>query len=241
MDEMYQAQQPEGDAGFVIDLREIVMLLWSRILWIVLAVAVCVAGAFAITKVTEKPEYRSNTTLYFVCSHSNPSTAVAVATFQAKDFADMATTQNVLDAVSENLGLGFDHSTLASMITVDYEGESRTVNISVKDRYPNRAQTILDEVCRVTKQMSIDRSGAADSTMVFGSSSVADRVDSPLVRNLLIAFIIGLIGSVGVIFVVYLLDDKIKSPDTVQRVLGVGTLGTIPYQREKEEKLGGEG
>ena len=58
---------------------------------------------------------------------------------------------------------------------------------------------------------------------------------------MLLAFLVGAVGSVGVILAIYLLDDKVKTPDTVQRVLGVSTLGMIPYQRAKEQEiLGGE-
>ncbi|MBQ8174625.1 MAG: hypothetical protein IJ009_04405 [Clostridia bacterium] len=240
-DEIYQNQQSE-DTGVTINLREIMHVLWSRILWIVLVVAVCVAGTFIFTKVTEKPQYRSNATLFFVCDHANPATAIAVATYQAEDYAEMATTQDVLNTVINNLSLEMSYKTLASKITVEYGEESRIINLSVKDKYPNRAQTILDEICRVTKELSVDRSGAAASISVFGSAVEAEPVGSALTRNVLMAFLIGLVGSVGVIVAIHLFDDKIKSPDTVQRALGVSTLGTIPYQRAKEEEvLGGEG
>ncbi len=239
-DEMYMNEQTEG-TGIAINLRDIAQVVWSKILWIVLAVAVCVGGAFVFTKLTEKPQYRSNATLFFVCDNQNPATAIAVATYQAEDYAEMATTQDVLSKVINNLGLDMGYKSLASRITISYGEESRIINISVKDRYPNRAQSILDEVCRVTKELSVDRSGAASTISVYGSSSEAERIGSALTKNMLLAFLVGVVGSVGVILAIYLLDDKVKTPDTVQRVLGVSTLGMIPYQRAKEQEiLGGE-
>lgn len=240
-DEMYMNEQAE-QTGVAINLRDIAQVLWSKILWIALVVAVCVGGTFVYTKLTEKPQYRSSATLYFVCDNQNPATAIAVATYQAEDYVQMATTQEVLSKVIDTLNLNMSYKALASRITITYGDESRIVNISVKDRDPYRARDILDEVCRVTKELSVDRSGAADTMTVFGSSNAADRVGSAMTKNVLMAFLVSLAGSVGVIVAIYLLDDKIKTPDTVQRVLGVSTLGMIPYQRAKEQEiLGGEG
>ena len=242
MNEMYQVQQAEEETGVSINLREIVQVIWSKILWILLVVVVCAGGAFVYTKVTEKPVYRSNATLYFVCDHANPATAIAVATYQAEDFAEMAKTPEVLRTVKENLNLEMSHQSIGSKVTVSYNKESRIVNLSVTDQYPNRAQSILDELCRVTKEMSVDRSGAGASVAVFGAAGQAERVGSAMTKNVLLAFLVGLVGSVGVIVAVYLLDDKIKNPDIVQRALGVSTLGMIPYQRTKEDEIvGGEG
>ena len=240
-DEIYVNEQTEESSTVTINLRDIAQVVWSKILWIALAVVVCVGGAFVFTKLTEKPQYRSNVTLFFVCDNQNPATAIAVATYQAEDYAEMATTQDVLRKVIDNLGLDMDHKFLASKLSVSYGAESRIINISVTDLYPNRAQSILDEVCRVTKELSVDRSGAASTISVYGSSSEAERIGSALTKNMLLAFLVGVVGSVGVILAIYLLDDKVKTPDTVQRVLGVSTLGMIPYQRAKEQEiLGGE-
>ena len=242
MNEMYQVQQNEEESGISINLREIVQVIWSKILWILLVVVVCAAGAFVYTKVTEKPVYRSNATLYFVCDHANPATAIAVATYQAGDFAEIAKAPEALRTVKENLNLEMSHQSIGSKIVVSYNPESRIVNLSVTDQYPNRAQSILDEVCRVAKELSVDRSGAGASVAVYGAAGQAELVGSALTKNVLLAFLVGLVGSVGVIVAIHLLDDKIKNPDIVQRALGVSTLGMIPYQRTKEDEIvGGEG
>ena len=170
MNEMYQVQQNEEESGISINLREIVQVIWSKILWILLVVVVCAAGAFVYTKVTEKPVYRSNATLYFVCDHANPATAIAVATYQAGDFAEIAKAPEALRTVKENLNLEMSHQTIGSKIVVSYNPESRIVNLSVTDQYPNRAQSILDEVCRVAKELSVDRSGAGASVAVYGAA-----------------------------------------------------------------------
>ena len=63
----------------------------------------------------------------------------------------------------------------------------------------------------------------------------AERVGSPMVRNLLLAGFLGFVGSAGVFIVIYMLDDKLKTAENIQCTLGLSTLGTIPFQRQHEE------
>ena len=229
----YQNIPNEEENEKAIDLRELMTVLISRAVWIALAVAVCLTAAFCYTKITTKPQYRLNVTLRFVRGTMNVASDVAMATYMAEDFATMATERPVLEQVIENLSLEMSYSALLSKVKVDYTKESRILRISVTDGYPKRAQAILDEVCNVTKNLMIDEE--ATSYRVEGVSMPAERVASPMARNLLVAALIGFVGSAGVFILIYVLDDKLKTPDHIQRALGISTLGTIPYQRQREE------
>ncbi|MBQ8858669.1 MAG: hypothetical protein IJ012_02650 [Clostridia bacterium] len=231
MSEYQNIPQEENEKS--IDLRELLTVLVSRAVWIALAVAVCLTAAFCYTKITVKPQYRSNITLRFVRGTMNVASDVAMATYMAEDFAQMAVERPVLEQVIENLSLETSYSALLSKVKVDYTKESRILRISVTDAYPKRAQAILDEICNVTKGLMID--DEATSYRVEGVSMPAERVASPMVRNLLVAALIGFVGSAGVFILIYVLDDKLKTPDHIQRALGISTLGTIPYQRLREE------
>lgn len=236
MSEYYNIAQEEEENENSIDMRELIQVVLSRAIWVIVAVALCLTVAFCYTKIAVKPQYRSNATLRFVRGNMNVASDVAMATYMAADYAQMATERLVLEQVIENLSLDMSYGALKSKVSISYEKEDRIIAISVTDAYPNRARVILDEINRVTKKCLIDDFGA-DSYTISGGSFPAERVASPMMRNLLLAFLIGFVGSVGVIVLIYILDDKIKSPETIQRVLGVSTLGTIPYQRLREEEM----
>lgn len=52
-------------------------------------------------------------------------------------------------------------------------------------------------------------------------------------RNVMLGAVIGILLSCGILFVVFLLNDKIKTPEDIEKYLGISALGTIP-ELEKE-------
>lgn len=52
-------------------------------------------------------------------------------------------------------------------------------------------------------------------------------------RNVVLGAFVGILLSCGVLFLVYIFDDKIKNPEDVERYLGISVLGAIP-ELEKE-------
>ena len=233
MSEFQNIPQEQEETEKSIDLRELIAVLMSRAIWIAVAVAVCLVGAFCYTKATVKPQYRSNVTLRFVRGTMNVASDVAMATYMAEDFAQMAVERPIIEQVISNLSLETSYSALVSKVKVDYAKESRILRMSVTDLYPKRAQAILDEICKVTKEVMIDEE--ATSYRVEGVTMPAERVASPMMRNLLVAGLVGFVGSAGVFILIYVLDDKLKTADHIQRALGISTLGTIPFQRSRED------
>ena len=69
---------------------------------------------------------------------------------------------------------------------------------------------------------------------VLNSGKVAsDPSNVKTTRNLVLGAFIGIFLSCGILFLVFVLDDKIKSPEDVERYLGLSVLGSIP-ELEKE-------
>ena len=48
------------------------------------------------------------------------------------------------------------------------------------------------------------------------------------VRNIAIAFLLGLMGSVGLVFLIEYLDNTYKNKDQLEKNLGIPVLGAIP-------------
>ena len=49
-------------------------------------------------------------------------------------------------------------------------------------------------------------------------------------RNLMLGFLIGMIAAIAVVVIQYLADDKIRTPEDVEKVLGLPTLGVVTEQ-----------
>ena len=72
------------------------------------------------------------------------------------------------------------------------------------------------------------------SAKVLNSGKIAnDPSNVKTTRNLVLGAFLGIFLSCGILFLIFILDDKIKSPDDIEKYLGISVLGSIP-ELEKE-------
>jgi len=110
---------------------------------------------------------------------------------------------------------------------------------SSSSRY-SMLQIELDNLMRQLNIYTQKREEAEISSQLAGFStsniSVVDAAITPKrpispnkMRSLLMAFVLGLFGGVGLCFLLDYLDNTIKSPDDVKNLTGIPSLGVIPY------------
>lgn len=217
----------------VIDLREIFSVLLSKALWILLCVVVCAAGAAIYTKAILKPQYRSTAVLYVNDGTMSNTGSVAVATYLAEDYAKTIKLETVLKTSMAELGItNMSHTALASRISVSLEEESRIVIISLTDESAARAQTLCNKVCEVSKAR-FEQMTDVERVSVYEEATFPTAPTGPsLMTNVILGAMIGLVLPCAVILLVYMIDDRIKTPEDVQRALKLSTLGNIPFHKE---------
>ena len=52
-------------------------------------------------------------------------------------------------------------------------------------------------------------------------------------KNGVIGGLLGILLAAAVVLIVYLTNDTVKTPEDVEKYLGLSVLGTIPYSSEK--------
>ena len=68
-----------------------------------------------------------------------------------------------------------------------------------------------------------------DSVKTVEEANLPDHPSSPSVmRNTLIGAILGILISAGIIILIFMLDDTVKTPDDVETYLGLNVLASIP-------------
>lgn len=104
-----------------------------------------------------------------------------------------------------------------------------SVNYAVLDREVDTNRQLYDSVLQRMKEMGV----AAESRT--SNVSVVDKGEIPQVPSqphkglaIFLSAIVGLLGGVGVAFFLEYLDNTIKTPDDVQRHLGLPSLGVVP-------------
>lgn len=222
----------DNEQEYEIDLKEIAIVILDRI-WIVISVGIaCALLAGIITKVFITPMYTSTTKLYVINKQNSENnityTDLQTGNLLTNDYIIQVKGTKVLSQVISELNLTDTEDELASRITVSNPENSRFIVISVSDKDPVVAQQIASCVAEVS-------SDVVKEVMDLEKVNVAEEANLPLEKsspnlkkNVLLGGAAGVLVSLLLIVVFYLLNDRIRTPEDVKRYLGLNTLGQIP-------------
>lgn len=221
----------KGNDEVEFDLMELLRYLKKKVLIIVCAFVACALLGFAFSRFFLTPMYTASTRAY-VLNRSNDN-AVMYSDLQLSsqllnDYKVLITGQNVTKEVITELGLDMTPEQLSAQISVTAPNDTRVLQISVTNANPQRAADIANAIQKVAT-LQIKEIMDVDAVNVIYEADVPDKPSSPNVkRNTVLAAMLGLIASVGVLTIIFLCDDTIRTEEDVEHYLGLSTLGVIP-------------
>ena len=119
---------------------------------------------------------------------------------------------------------------LAEMITTETPTDTRIMSISVTDDDPKEAKQIADTL-RKAVSVQITEIMNADSVNTVEEGNLPTSPSSPNVKkNMMLGALLGLVISMGFVVLISILDDTVKTPDDVEKYLGLNVLTSIPIQ-----------
>mgnify|MGYP005771307319 FL=1 len=218
-----------------IDLREYLAIIKKKA-WIIAAItAVTTFVSGFLSFFVLSPVYEAKTTLIVNTDQKNDDTITgdefSVTQRLAVTYGEIIKSRTVLEPVIEKLGLDISYDDLSKMVTVSPVKDTQIINISVQDTNPLKAKDIANsipevftkEVKRITKANSVE---------------VIDKAVEPLspikpnkLMNVLIAFVLGIMIGLFVVFLIEYMDNKMKTPQDVEKHLDLPILGVIPKEK----------
>lgn len=226
------------DREDVIDLMELFHVLLRRWYLILICGFLGAAAAFGYTKIRIVPQYEASSMIYILeASDINLSLSKQLTV----DFATLAKSRPVVEKVIDELELNATYEQLVSTITIANPSDTSILKISVRNPDPELACEISNAISDATAER------VASVMMTDKPSKVEDAVVpqypiSPNVKkNVMMGGMFGIVVMAGILVVMYLLDDRIKSEEDIERYLGLTTLASIPISRgEKKHKNKGK-
>ena len=203
--------------------------------WIAMILAVTLifgAAGFLYAGMFLKPVYVAETRLYVLSRSANmglTTSDMQLSDQLLKDCEVLITGKNVTREVVKQLDLDISPSALGGKISVSAPKETRVLQITVTDGNPNRAAAIANKVCEVAAQQL--QSITADPVVVsqLYEAEVPQAPSGPnATRYMMVCALVGLLLTVGILTVVFMWDDSIRSEEDVERYLGLSVLGVIP-------------
>ena len=225
-------QTVNNDEEREIDLGEIVHLLLSK-LWIIIlsGVVFCLATVMG-TMLLVTPKYES-TTKIVVLSKQDSNTLtnqdMQISTSLTKDYVELIKSRTVTEGVIAQLGLDMTHEQLLKKLSVDTPTDTRVVSITIKDTDTYTAAEIAYAVRDVASK-HIQQVMDIKAVNVVETANIPDEPSSPsLLKSGVIGAALGILLSLAIVVIVYLMNDTVKTPEDVEKYLGLSVLGTIPY------------
>ena len=222
-----------------IDLGEVFHLLLSKLGVIILSGIVFCLAAVMGTMLLITPKYES-TTKIVVLSKQDSSTLtnqdIQTSTSLTKDYAELIKSRTVTEGVIAQLKLDMTHEELLKKLSVDTPTDTRVVSITVTDTDPYTAAQIANAVRDIASK-HIQQVMDIKAVNVVETANIPDEPSSPSVpKNGVIGGLLGILLAAAVVIIVYLTNDTVKTPEDVEKYLGLSVLGTIPYSSKMGKK-----
>lgn len=212
--------------------------LWQvflRSLWLMAAAAVlCCAAVFAVNRLTFDPQYQSTATLYILKQENGEdykytSSDFSLALNVVNDCTYMLKSHAVLDQVIDDLDLDMEYGELSKNISTVNPDNTRILEVTVKTGDARLSQRVVDKICQVGAE-SIAKAMGFEQVNLYEYGTLNEKPCNTLgAKVYVLTAVVAAVLMYTVKLLVFLLDDKIRTPEDVENYLGISVLGEIPY------------
>lgn len=216
-----------------LELRQYWNILRKR--WILVisipVIAALISGL--LSSFVLKPQYEADTTL-LVNQKADNNPALQYQTIMAsqalvKTYSDIIKSKTIEQTVIDNLKLPYTLKQLDNMITVSSPDQSQVIDVQVLSGSQAEAARIANELASVFQSKAATLMDVKNVQVVDPAEVVSNPtpVKPNKKLNIAIAFILGLMVSVGIALLLEYLDNCLRTEEDVTRYLGLPVLGAI--------------
>ena len=217
-----------------IDLRELFFALKKRILIILAALVAGAVIAGAYTKLLITPVYSATSTMLVL---TKETTLASLADLQigsqlTGDYSILITSRTVLEDVIDELGLDMDYRTLRANVSINNPSDTRILELTVTNLDPQMAKKIVDTLAKVSSEFIGDQMEIVGPKIIEEGEVPAAQTSPSLKKNVMVGALAGFVLAAGVVVLMTILNDTIKSEDDIEKYLGIPTLANIPDRKD---------
>ncbi len=226
-----------GNDEIEIDLVEVFHVLLRK-WWLIIGTAVIFALASMLgTMFLITPQYRSTTKMYVLSRQKEDTITNAdlvTASYLTKDYVELIKSRTVAENVISSMNLNLTPEQLNSKISVSTPSDARVISIAVVDPNPEMARDLANEVRNQAAQHIQQVMNTEAVNVVDMANTPTGKYSPSISKNTLMGGLIGFVLSAGIVIMMYLMNDTIKSAEDVEKYLGLSTLGSIPTLRTEK-------
>lgn len=219
-----------------VDVLALLRALCKHIWLIAAALLLCGAAAFCIASFAVTPQYKASVMMYVNNSSQSGSNKDSISSSDlsaAQSLVDtyvvILNTRMTLDEVAKRAGVDYTYEELKDMISASSVNSTEVFSISVSSEDPAQAQRLVTVISQVLPER-ISQVVEGSSVRVVDNAVLPTKQASPnRVLYALVGALIGLVLSCGYVLLRELLDDRIRSEDTLMQMYpNIPVLAAIP-------------
>ena len=210
-----------------INLAELFQVLKEHLHIIIISTLICaiLVGAFTIffvskkyestARIFPKPEVNEGIVDYSQINSNNSMT---------KNYVALLGGNNIQSKVAKELNV--DTNVVSSALSISNETDTQIISISATTTDPQLSKKIVDTTVDV---FTNEVKETLNITTVDDAKLQTLPVSPSVPKNIVIGGLVGAILSIGIIFIRFMLDNRLHTQEDVEKYLEIPNLGVIPY------------
>lgn len=226
-----------------IDIRQLFRIIVKRMKWIVLITMLAVIISAGVSFYFLTPIYEASTTIMVNKTYSDNEIITQLQLNDlnlnmrlAETYSEIIKSRRVVTEVIEQMDLDFTYEELTRITDVSLVKNTEFINIKVTNSDPVLARDIANTLAEVF-QIEVVEIMKVDNVQVLDASILPTQPIKPnKTLNVAIAGVLGLMLSLGLVFLLEFLDRTLKSPDDVKLHLNLNVIGAIPFSGKDHDR-----
>ncbi|QAA32012.1 YveK family protein [Clostridium manihotivorum] len=220
-----------------MELREYFNIIRKRLLLVILITLSCTLLTAVVSYFVIKPVYKADISVIIGQNDKADQTKenyndVMMYQKMVKTYSIFVQTKVVANDVIKELDLDMTPEELIKMTSVTPKGDTEFLTITVKSKNKNEVAKIANQIAKSLKKESMEIYNR-DNVKLVDEAVAPTSPDSPRpLLNIAVALFVGLMLSVGLVFLIEYLDNTVKDEEELSRLLEVPVIGVIPIIEE---------
>jgi capsular polysaccharide biosynthesis protein len=213
----------------VEDILYVLMKRWKMILGITLS-TVFMVGIISFFVIAPKYEASAKVFIGKEITQDKNYNANDVQMYQRllKTYAEIITTSDLIEKAIDKENLHITSEKILGNLTVNPRTDTQILEVKYRDTNKEQTSEVVNAVINQFIESSKDLIPNGNVQIIESVKDPEKAVSPNKKLNIAIAFLLGLMISVGLAFLLEFLDNTFKTKEQVEQILGVPVIGTIP-------------
>lgn len=216
-----------------IDLIEIFNLLLRKWWLILLSLAVGVCAAFGYTKICVTPLYQASSMIYVLGTQGGESININLSRQLTSDFITLSKSRPVIEDAINRVNLDMTYEEVAGMISVENPTDTSMLKTTVTSADPQLAKSLSNAMSDTLAERIQEVMGKDKPSTVEKAIEPKYPVTPNTTKNMIVGGLLGAVLMMGILVLLFLMDDRIKNQDDVERYLQLNVLASVPIERKR--------